>query len=231
MKRKTGIILMLTLCLSLSLFGCRRKARETESETQTETVTEKKTEKETEKETQKSTTKTTEKTTEKKTSASSKNTSGTEKTTVKPSTVTPNTSGSSNSAAYPTQQCPYCYQQISTAPNGDGTTVYSVHVAQEKSWADTYGYGNTPATEPQQSSTNSNTGDDSAQCPYCYQWFSVSDGTYASHVASEANTANTGASTTPNTEGSGTVEYIQCPNCGNVYPSGNAYNNHVCAGN
>lgn len=231
MKKKRLYLCILALCLTASFCGCRKKAAETESETQTVTETETQTEKATEKKTEKATEKTTEKTTEKKTVSAGTKTSSTEKTTVKPSTVKPgtttgNTAGT-NTGTYPTQMCPYCYNQISTAPNGDGTTVYSVHVAQEKAWADTYGYGSTPATEATQPSTNASSGnsgstDDSAQCPYCYQWFSVSDGTYNAHVTQEQNYIASNNSTT---------EYVQCPKCGNVYPSGSAYDNHVCVSN
>lgn len=237
MKKKRLYLCILALCLTASFCGCRKKAAETESETQTVTETETQTEKATEKKTEKVTEKTTEKTTEKKTVSAGTKTSSTQKTTVKPSTVKPgtttgNTRGTTagtntNTGTYPTQMCPYCYNQISTAPNGDGTTVYSVHVAQEKAWADTYGYGSTPSTEATQPSTNASSGnsgstDDSAQCPYCYQWFSVSDGTYNAHVTQEQNYISSNNSTT---------EYVQCPKCGNVYPSGSAYDNHVCASN
>ncbi len=229
MKKKRLYLCILALCLTASFCGCRKKIAETESETQTVTETETQTEKATEKETQKAT----EKTTEKKTVSASSKTTSTEKTTVKPSTVkngttTGGTTGTNtNTNTYPTQMCPYCYNQISTAPNGDGTTVYSVHVAQEKAWADTYGYGTTQTTEAAQPSTsassdNSGSTNDSAQCPYCYQWFSVSDGTYNAHVTQEQNYAASNSST---------VEYIQCPKCGNVYPSGPAYDNHVCVSN
>lgn len=226
MKKKSRLIFLLVLCVAVSLCGCRKKAAETESETETQTVTE--TESETEKETQKET----KKETEKSTTTSNKTTS-TEKTTVKPSTVKSNSStGSSstkpstssttpstsnNTAA--TQQCPYCYQQISTAPNGDGTTVYSVHVAQEKAWADTYGYG---TDTPQQTEAPEQNANDSAQCPYCYQWFSISDGSYNAHINSETSTP---------ADSGGAVSYTQCPYCGNLYPTGTAYDTHVCPAN
>lgn len=224
MKKKTRLLLLVTLCLAVSLCGCRKKVAETESETETMSETQSETETESESETESETE------TEKKTSVS-KNTKSTEKstekTTVKPSTVNSNSasgsssSGNSSSAGTTaTQMCPYCYQQISTASNGDGTTVYSVHVAQEKAWADTYGYGtdNTQTTEGQ----NQTTTDDTAQCPYCYQWFTVSDGSYNAHITSEAGTpVDTGSDD----------QYVQCPKCGNVYPAGNAYDTHVCPAN
>lgn len=226
MIKKSRYFLLFALCGILSLSGCRKKAPETEAQTETEseTKTEKVTEKQTEKETQKPT--------EKASTASNKNTKTTEKTTVKPSTITankkPNTTTNTNTTTpatdYGTQQCPYCYQQISLAPNDDGTTVYSVHVAQEQAWAETYGYGDQPGTatqdpqqpaqDPQQPSNNN----DVAQCGYCYQWFTVSDGSYAAHIAAE--NASLGLP-----EG---TEYIQCPICGYSYPKGNLYDNHVC---
>lgn len=222
MIKKSRYFLLFALCGILSLSGCRKKAPETEAQTETEseTKTEKVTEKQTEKETQKPT--------EKASTASNKNTKTTEKTTVKPSTITankkPNTNTTTPATDYGTQQCPYCYQQISLAPNDDGTTVYSVHVAQEQAWAETYGYGDQPGTatqdpqqpaqDPQQPSNNN----DVAQCGYCYQWFTVSDGSYAAHIAAE--NASLGLP-----EG---TEYIQCPICGYSYPKGNLYDNHVC---
>lgn len=222
MKKKTRLLLLLMLCLAVSLCGCRKKIAETESETETMSETQSETETESETQTEKK------KETEKKTTVSNntKNTEkSTEKTTVKPSTVNSNSStgssaaGSSQTTA--TQMCPYCYQQISTAPNGDGTTVYSVHVAQEKAWADTYGYGTNNTTQTTETPNNTTT-DDTAQCPYCYQWFTVSDGSYNAHITSEAGTpVDTGSND----------QYVQCPNCGNIYPAGNAYDTHVCPAN
>ncbi|MDO5538692.1 MAG: hypothetical protein Q4F83_01285 [Eubacteriales bacterium] len=225
MIKRSRLFLLLALCGVLSLSGCRKKIAETETETETqsetvsETETEKVTEKESEKETQKATVST------------NKNTKTTEKTTVKPSTINSgNTNNTTNNTttptdSYGTDQCPYCYQQISLAPNGDGTTVYSVHVAQEKAWADTYGYGDTPPTEaqqqPEQPTTEQpaqNNTNDIAQCGYCYQWFTVSDGSYSAHVAAENATLGLPEGT----------EYIQCPNCGYSYPKGSLYDNHVC---
>ncbi|EET61862.1 hypothetical protein BRYFOR_06054 [Marvinbryantia formatexigens DSM 14469] len=230
MAKKGRLLFLLALCGMLSLTGCRKKAEETESETTT--VSETESESETEKET--------EKTTEKKSQNTSvKNTTETEKTTVKASAAKPSTTGSStqtestaqteNSAG--TAQCPYCYQQISLASNGDGTTVYSVHVAQEKAWADMYGYGDTPPanqqqtnaqqTEAQQTDAPSGGTDDSQQCGYCYQWFSVSDGSYAAHLAQENASLGLPQGT----------EYVQCPTCGYSFPKGSLYDNHVCVTN
>lgn len=223
MMKKSRYFLLFALCGVLSLSGCRKKAPETEAQTETEseTQTEKVTEKQTEKETQK--------TTEKVSTASNKNTKTTEKTTVKPSTITSNkkpntTTPSTNNTAvdYGTQQCPYCYQQISLAPNDDGTTIYSVHVAQEQAWAETYGYGDQPGTatqDPQQPAQDpQQPSNDVAQCGYCYQWFTVSDGSYSAHIAAENSSLGLPEGT----------EYIQCPNCGYSYPKGNLYDNHVC---
>ena len=229
MLKKSRLLLLLALCGLLRLTGCRKKADETESETQTvsetesESETEKETEKTTEKETQKAATGTEKKTTIKAS-------------TTKPSTTTKNTAAQTettaqtNAGSYGTEQCPYCYQQISTAPNGDGTTVYSVHVAQEKAWADMYGYGDTPPvnqqtdapqTDAPQTDAPADPVDDSQQCGYCYQWFTVSDGSYAAHIAAE--NAELG-----NPQG---TEYIQCPTCGYSFPKGSLYDNHVCITN
>lgn len=223
MIKKSRLFLLLALCGVLSLSGCRKKIAETETETETqsETVSETETEKPTEKQTEKETQKTT--------ISTNKNTKTTEKTTVKPSAInsgsTTNTTNNTATDSYGTDQCPYCYQQISLAPNGDGTTVYSVHVAQEKAWADTYGYGDTPPTEAPQQQTEQPTTEqqaqntnDVAQCGYCYQWFTVSDGSYSAHVAAENATLGLPEGT----------EYIQCPTCGYSYPKGSLYDNHVC---
>lgn len=45
-----------------------------------------------------------------------------------------------------TQMCPYCYQQISLASDGEGSTIYADHVAQEKAWADYMASSNTQTT-------------------------------------------------------------------------------------
>lgn len=229
MLKKSSYFLLFALCGILSLSGCRKKAPETETQTETETETQSETQ--TEKATEKQTEKPVQKTTEKQT-ASKNNTKTTEKTTVKPSTINSNnttgtTSNSNNTTtaadSYGTQQCPYCYQQISLAPNGDGTTVYSVHVAQEQAWAETYGYGDQPGTATQQTpqDTTQQPANDSAQCGYCYQWFTVSDGSYAAHIAAENAALGIPEGT----------EYIQCPICGYSYPKGNLYDNHVCVTN
>ncbi|MDO4521655.1 MAG: hypothetical protein Q4B57_00765 [Eubacteriales bacterium] len=221
MKRKKVCLLLLTVCLVLGMSGCRKKLAETEKETETMT-TEQVTESETQKatETEKATTKTTEAET-----TSSKTTSNTEKkTTVKPSAVAGNNAATqnnttNNAASYGTEMCPYCYNQISLQPNGDGTTVYSVHVAQEKAWADTYGYGTdtpnngTTQTEAQQTEAQQ---DATAQCPYCYQWYTVADGSYDAHLASHNSNLGTG--------------YVTCPRCGNTYAKGIEYDTHYCTG-
>ncbi|MGI6017484.1 MAG: hypothetical protein ACOX8M_01540 [Marvinbryantia sp.] len=227
MKKQSRIFFLLAVCGILTLSGCRKKIDETESETQSETVTESETEKQTQKKT--------EKTTEKKTPTTQKST---EKKTVKPSTVNGNTpTGQTNrpsttpeTEAAGTEMCPYCFQQISLAPTDSGSTIYAEHVAQEKAWADTYGWGDTPPTNTPTTgtpstdapatdapSTDGNT-DDSAQCGYCYQWFSVSDGSYAAHIAAHNEELGLPSGT----------EYITCPKCGYSFPKGSLYDNHVC---
>lgn len=225
MRKKGRLLFLIALTASLAISGCRKRSEEpqTESETVTEsekvTETEKITEKPTEKETQK----------ESETGASTA-----KKTTVKPSNVsgsgtaananksktTVGTNGAGSTTTGPTQQCPYCYQQISTASNGDGTTIYSQHVAQEKAWAELNGYGDTPPANQSQTDAQGNTTDDSRQCGYCYQWFSVSDGSYAAHIQAENAALGLPQDT----------QYIVCPKCGNSYPAGSLYDNHVCVG-
>lgn len=99
-----------------------------------------------------------------------------------------------------------------------------------------YGYGNTPPANQQQTDTQqtnapqtnapqtedpSNTVDDSQQCGYCHQWFSVSDGSYAAHIAEENASLGLPQGT----------EYVQCPTCGYSFPKGSLYDNHVCVTN
>ena len=249
MKKKTFLVYILAASMIFSLSGCRAKITETEtetttsSETESETVKETETEKTTEKqsETQKATEKasSTGTSSSKSTSSKDKSTStekntSTEKTTVKPSTIqnnTQNTESASSSAG--TQMCPYCYQQISLASDGAGSTIYADHVAQEKAWSDymnsTEAAQTTPSTDtpstdtpstdastPETSSTNS----DTAQCPYCYQYFTVSDGSYSAHLDAENSSLGL-------PEGS---DYITCPLCGNTYQSGVEYDTHYCTG-
>ena len=244
MKKKTFLVYILAASMIFSLSGCRTKLTETETETATSSETESETSKETE--TEKKTVKQseTEKATEKTSStgtSSSKNTSSknkgtsaekntsTEKTTVKPSTIQNNTQTTeSASSSAGTQMCPYCYQQISLASDGAGSTIYADHVAQEKAWSDymnsTEATQTTPSTDtsstdastPETSSTNSNT----AQCPYCYQYFTVSDGSYSAHLDAENSSLGL-------PEGS---DYITCPLCGNTYQRGVEYDTHYCTG-
>lgn len=228
MAKKARLLFLLALCSTLTLAGCRKKVEETESETQTETTSETETESETE----------TTKETEKKTSSTNKTSTSqktTEKTVVKPKTVTSNTTTTTTptteaASSYGTEQCPYCFQQISLQPNADGSTVYSVHVAQEKSWADTYGYGDTPPANQQTDAPQTNAPQtdapqtdapsytDVAQCGYCYQWFTVSDGSYSAHLAAENDALGLPQGT----------EYVQCPTCGYSFPKGNSFDNHIC---
>ena len=224
MKKKGRLFFWLLLCGMLGLTGCRQPVKETETETQSETISETETETETESETQKQTERKTNTPATEKQSETNKKTT-TKKTNVNPVTSTTETTETNTSSAYGTQQCPYCYQQISLAPNEDGGTVYSAHVAQEKAWADYMSkqgetsspsdVSQTPSTEAPQTNTS-----DVQQCGYCYQWFSVSDGSYAAHLASE--NASLGMP-----EG---TEYIQCPLCGYSFPKGSVYDNHVCEG-
>lgn len=235
MKKKTFLVYILAASMVFSLSGCRTKLAETETSTSSETETAKESETEKKAEKQSETQKTTEKASSAGTS-SSKNTSSkdkststekkssTEKTTVKPSTVpnnTPSTESSASSAG--TQMCPYCYQQISLASDGAGSTIYADHVAQEKAWSDymnsTDSTQTTPSTDastPETSSTNS----DTAQCPYCYQYFTVSDGSYSAHLSAENSSLGL-------PDGS---DYVTCPLCGNTYQRGVEYDTHYCTG-
>ena len=216
MKKKTLLLYILAFAMMFSFSGCRSKVAETESESETITETEKKTEKQTEKKTEKQSE--SQKVTEKKTTPTTekKKTTTTEKTTVKPSTINNNTntseSQSQTNANAGTQMCPYCYQQISLASDGQGSTIYANHVAQEKAWAEYMESSNTQTT-PSTEAPSSN--HDVAQCPYCSQWFTISDGSYNSHISAET---------------SGSSDYITCPLCGNTYQKGIEYDTHYCTG-
>lgn len=219
MKKRTLLLYILAFAMMFSFSGCRSKVTETESESETVSETEKPSEKPTEKETQKATQKQseTQKSTEKKTVAQ-KNTTSTDKTTVKPSTVNNNTQTSESQqqtteANAGTQMCPYCYQQISLASDGQGSTIYADHVAQEKAWADYMASSDNTQTTPSTEAPASNS--DSAQCPYCNQWFTISDGSYNAHISAET---------------SGASDYITCPLCGNTYQRGIEYDTHYCTG-
>ena len=210
MKKRYLFLYISLLAAALTLGGCRSKQKEPETQAVTEAATEPATEKATEKETEKQV----EKQTEKKTAS-------TEKTSVKPSTVKPNTQNTQNNqAAGATQMCPYCYNQISTASSGSGSTVYNDHVAQEKAWAELMAsQQGTSGNDNQQTDQNQPaSSDDTAQCPYCYQWFTVSDGSYNYHMSLE----NSGSA------GSDDVGYVTCPICNNTYRSGIEYDTHYC---
>ncbi|MDO4632605.1 MAG: hypothetical protein Q4B01_01965 [Eubacteriales bacterium] len=226
MMKKGMIMFMLSACVLLSATGCRRKLAKTETETETkasEVVTEVqnavsvKLETETEKQSE----------TEKKSTSGSTTTGSTPKTTaetetkatvVKPSTVTTEQQVT-EAANYGTDQCPYCGNYFSLAPNDDGTTVYSSHVAQEAAWA---AYMSENAQDNSGSTAQDNTAQSetsaaTSQCPYCYGWYTVADGSYDAHVATHYS-ASLGS------------DYVVCPLCGNTYASGVEYDTHYCTG-
>lgn len=232
MKKRSRLLFLLALCAALSFTGCRHRGAETESETETqsETVSEAKTEKTTSSETETEKSKTTVKRTSVLPSTVTGNTGDgsnkqTDKTQSTNKTTTSTNKTTTGTATTATQQCPYCYQQISTAPDGNGSTIYETHVAQEKAWAELNGYdpNTTPTTEANQATSEtdqaapSTDAGDTAQCGYCYQWFTVSDGSYAAHIAEENAALGMPEGT----------EYITCPICGYAFPKGSMYDNHV----
>lgn len=232
MKKKNFLVYIIAAAMILSLGGCRAELKETEASTSSEAVSETAKETETEKETTKQTE--TQKATEKASStgtSSSKNTSSkdkstsTEKTTVKPSTLSnknkQSTESSDSSAG--TRMCPYCYQQISLASDGAGSTIYADHVAQEKAWSDYVNSTDSTQTTPSTDAStpgSSSASSDTAQCPYCYQYFTVSDGSYSAHLSSENSKLGL-------PDGS---DYVTCPLCGNTYRRGIEYDTHYCTG-
>ena len=228
------MLLLLSLSSTLLLSGCRRKPvdpvqpqTETETQKMTETETEKTTEKVTEKVTEKQTEKVTEKQTEKPAAkpATEKQTDKKQptstKTTVAPSqpvNPSPNGGGATNT-------CPYCCGSFSTVPGADGVSEYTSHVGAEEAYIEytksqgTYTDPNAGATTP----SNQYGGTATAQCPYCWGWYST-DSTYgyseySQHLAAEE----------ANSYQQSTVEYTQCPYCG-LWIDPYSYQDHITYG-
>lgn len=214
MRKRIQWLLLIMVCCTLVLPGCRRKPIETESETETqsETVTEKKTEKPTEKKTEKQSE--TQRQTNKRTTVTPNSTAQTPQSNTQVSETQPSeTQAPQTNAA--SQQCPYCYGWFSTASLEDGSSEYSNHVAQEEAYiASQGGYDSS-------SYYTDGSGVQYAQCEYCFQWFSTAADAsgyspYSDHVAAEAAYAAQIAN----------AEYVQCPNCGN-WVTQSEYNDHI----
>lgn len=215
MKARKYMLLLLALCCIAGFSGCRRAPAETETSSETVKETTSETEKVTE--TQKQTT-------EKQTETQQQTV---KKTSVTPSTQTPQTAASETQAQTTesaTQQCPYCYSWFSTTLQADGTSEYSTHVAAEESYLQSIQSSTNAADNSYTDDYNYQTGADGnlyAQCPYCFQWFSDTADAggysqYADHVAAEAAYAAQIAG----------EDLVQCPNCGNwVTPE--EYQDHI----
>lgn len=221
MRKRIQWLLLIMVCCTLVLPGCRRKPIETESETETqsETVTEKKTEKLTEKATEKQSE--TQQQTTKRTTVTPNSTAQTPQTDTQAATTASETQPSETQAPQTdaaSQQCPYCYNWFSTASLEDGSSEYSSHVAQEEAYiASQGGYDSS-------SYYTDGSGVQYAQCEYCFQWFSTAADAsgyspYADHIAAE-----TAYAMQNNNE-----EYVQCPNCGN-WVTQSEYNDHIANG-
>lgn len=257
MKLKKALILLASAMFLLGATGCHKEPAstiiETESESETETTTETETESESETETEKQTEKETKKETERKSTAvetekqtaaarpgttgtttgtAASKPSATQPTTVKPSspTDTAATRPAASTQSYETDTCPYCGNEFYLANN-----TYADHVAQEESWiaymasigqSDTT--GNSGYTD---NSSDAGSGyqdpDPSAQCPYCYGWFTINDGSMNYHLQAEAAYAAENAPAQDNVDYDD-VTYLVCPYCGVTYPEGPAYPVHYC---
>ena len=68
-------------------------------------------------------------------------------------------------SGYASDQCPYCGQWFSTAPDASGYSPYGEHLAAESAYAATY------AAEQ---------GQQYQECPYCGQW--LDSATYQDHI-------------------------------------------------
>lgn len=66
-----------------------------------------------------------------------------------------------------------------------------------------------------------NTYEETSQCPYCYQWFTVADGSYYSHMQAEYTYPD-------NYYYEGEETYVICPYCGHDYIEGPGYAPHYC---
>lgn len=219
MKKFTYLLLLLSLSSVVLFSGCRRKPieqieiiTETESESETEIETETESETETEAETKKA------KNTKKQTTQKEK--TKTEKETDK-KTVTPSTPA--NPSGTTSDMCPYCFGTFSTIPNGDGSSEYSEHVAAEEAYIE-YMKSQGLYTDPSPSAnTNNYNNAGSAQCTYCWGWFST-DSTYgyseySQHMAMEE----------ANAYQQNQIQYTQCPYCG-LYIDPVSYQDHVTYG-
>ncbi len=232
MNKVIKVLFLLSLSSVLLLSGCRRKPveqteqqteKQTETETEKVTETEKQTEKETEtekqtqKQTERQTQKSTEKQTEKPAATQNKQTESNKKTVTPTNPTTPSAAGTGG-------QCPYCYGTFDASE-------YAEHVAAEEAYIEYMkSQGVYMETAPAQTPNNgydtgNNTGYDtgSAQCPYCYGFFST-DSTYgyseySQHLAAEeANSYQDSA-----------VEYTQCPYCG-LWIDPYSYQDHITYG-
>lgn len=207
MKRHAQFFFLIAMC-TLCAAGCRRKPITAETQAQTEAETQS-----VQQETEAVTEAATEQATEKESETQKQQAK-------KPTTITANKTQKSTENTDPTataQACPYCGNQFSTAPNADGSSEYSAHVAQEEAYIESIG-GDV---------SDYQTGSDGtlyAQCPYCFQWFSDAPDAsgyspYAEHVAAETAYANQMAN----------EDYVQCPNCGN-WVTQSEYQQHIAYG-
>lgn len=225
MRKRMYLLLLCVLCCAAGVSGCRRKPIETEPETQTETTSETQTETQKQIETQK----------QSETQKAEKTQPETvKKTTVTPSTQTPQTNAQTTTpmtesetpqtqaTEAPSQACPYCGVWYYTTLYADGTSDYSNHVAAEEAYINSSNYTD-PSYDPNQYYTD-NAGNQYAQCEYCFQYISTTPDAsgyspYAEHVAAEAAYAASQAN----------QDYVQCPYCGN-WVTQSEYQEHMANG-
>lgn len=112
------------------------------------------------------------------------------------------------------QQCPYCGEWFSTAPDGDLWNPYDRHVLEERDSSQdegqTYGYPD-----------EGETAGEMVQCPDCGNWYEEGN-VFRNHICE--------GKTYPDEGETADGEMVQCPDCGNWYEEGNVFRNHVCEG-
>ncbi len=113
------------------------------------------------------------------------------------------------------QQCPYCGEWFSTAPDGDLWNPYDRHLLEERDSSQTE---EPTYTEPTYEET---TDAEMVQCPDCGNWYDEGN-VFRNHICE--------GKTYPNDGETADGEMVQCPDCGNWYEEGNVFRNHVCEG-
>lgn len=113
------------------------------------------------------------------------------------------------------QQCPYCGEWFSTAPDGDLWNPYDRHLLEERdtSQAEEQAY-----EYPDDGETADG---ELVQCPDCGNWYEEGN-VFRNHICE--------GRTYPDEGETADGEMVQCPDCGNWYEEGNVFRNHICEG-